>query len=198
LQLDKRLRFIFPSDGFGALEENLLTGSNIIKEKRLEIIALKKAVWSYKGVLKFVDVGWSEGGYVTPSQHIRSKAYVEAITLDEILDLSKGKTLIKMDIEGAEVKVLNSSKLDRVSALAIEAHGNEHALIKILNKRGFNTKLVRYKLNPQLFRYWLRIKPKPYGILIALYRFLISTTVIPTITVVKAINTKQSYVRKAT
>uniref|UniRef100_A0A7J2U052 FkbM family methyltransferase n=1 Tax=Ignisphaera aggregans TaxID=334771 RepID=A0A7J2U052_9CREN len=252
LQLDKNLCVYFPSDGFGALEENLLTGHNIyfdipsiteadtiidlgahagsftiyailhskpgariiavepsnnnftfllanlklfenvIKEKRLEILALKKAVWSYRGILKFIDIGWSEGGYVTPSQSVHSKAYVEAITLDEILNLSKGKILIKMDIEGAEVEVLNSSKeLNRVHALAIEAHGNEQALIKILNKHGFKTKIVIYKLNPQLYRYWLKIKPKPYGILVALYRFLVSSIITPTITLIKAVNAKQ-------
>jgi FkbM family methyltransferase len=252
LQLDKNLCVYFPSDSFGALEENLLIGRNIyfdipsiaeadtiidlgahagsftiyailyskpgariiavepsnnnfmfllanlklfenvIKEKRLEILALKKAVWSYREMLKFVDVSWSEGDYVTPSQSVHSKIYVEAITLDEILNLSKGKILIKMDIEGAEVEVLNSSKeLNRVHALAIEAHGNEQALIKILNKYGFKTKIVIYKLNPQLCRYWLRIKPKHYGILVALYRFLVSSTVAPTITLIKAVNAKQ-------
>jgi len=249
LQLDKNICVYFPSDGFGALEENLLTGyniyfdipsiaeadtiidlgahaggftiyailhsrpgariiavepsnnnfvpllanlklfENVIKEKRLEILALKKAVWSYRGMVKFIDVGWSEGGYVTLSQSIHSKAYVEAITLDEILNLSKGKILIKMDIEGAEVEVLNSSKeLNRVYALAIEAHGNEQVLIKILNKHGFKTKIVIYKLNPQLYRDWLRIKPKHYGILIALYRSLISSIIMPTITLIKAVN----------
>jgi FkbM family methyltransferase len=156
LQLDRNICVYFPSDSFGALEENLLIGRNIyfdiphiteadtiidlgahagsftiyailyskpgariiavepsnnnfmfllanlklfenvIKEKRLEILALKKAVWSYRGMLKFVDVGWSEGGYVTPSQSVHSKVHVEAITLDDILNLSKGKILIKM------------------------------------------------------------------------------------------------------
>jgi len=252
LQLDKNLCVYFPSDSFGALEENLLIGHNIyfdilsiteadtiidlgahagsftiyailyskpgariiavepsnnnfifllanlklfenvIKEKSLEILALKKAVWSYRGVLKFVDVDWSEGGYVTPSQSVHSKVHVEAITLDDILNLSKGKILIKMDIEGAEVEVLNSSKeLNKVHALAIEAHGNEQALIKILNKHGFKTKIVTYKLNPQLCRYWLRIKPKHYGIIVALYRFLVSSIIMPTITLIKAVNAKQ-------
>ena len=252
LQLDKNLCVYFPSDSFGALEENLLIGHNIyfdipsiaeadtiidlgahagsftiyailyskpgariiavepsnnnfifllanlklfenvIKEKSLEILALKKAVWSYRGVLKFVDVGWSEGGYATPSQSVHSKVHVEAITLDDILNLSKGKILIKTDIEGAEVEVLNSSKeLNKVHALAMEAHGNEQALIKILNKHGFKTKIVTYKLNPQLCRYWLRIKPKHYGILVALYRFLVSSIIMPTITLIKAVNAKQ-------
>jgi len=251
LRLDKNLYVHFPSDGFGALEENLLTSRNIyfdipsiteadtiidlgahagsftiyailyskpgariiavepsnnnfifllanlkffenvIKEKRLEILALKKAVWSYRGMLKFVDVGWSEGGYITPSQNVHNKVYVETIMLDDILNLSKGKILIKMDIEGAEVEVLNSSKeLNRVHALAMEVHGNEQALIKILNKHGFKAKIVIYKLNPQLCKYWLRIKPKPYGILAALYRFLISSTAAPTITLIKAVNAK--------
>ena len=251
LQLDKNLCVYFPSDSFGALEENLLIGRNIyfdipsiaeadtiidlgahvgsftiyailyskpgariiavepsnnnfifllanlnlfenvIKEKSLEILALKKAVWSYRGVLKFVDVGWSEGGYVTSFQSVHSKVHVEAITLDDILNLSKGKILIKTDIEGAEVEVLNSSKeLNKVHALAMEAHGNEQALIKILNKHGFKTKIVTYKLNPQLCRYWLRIKPKHYGIIVALYRFLVSSIVMPTITLIKAVNAK--------
>jgi len=136
-------------------------------------------------------VGWSEGGYVTSFQSVHSKVHVEAITLDDILNLSKGKILIKTDIEGAEVEVLNSSKeLNKVHALAMEAHGNEQALIKILNKHGFKTKIVTYKLNPQLCRYWLRIKPKHYGIIVALYRFLVSSIIMPTITLIKAVNAK--------
>jgi len=175
---------------------NLKLFEKVIKEKKLEILNFRKAVWSYRGMLKFVDVGWGEGGYITPSQSVHSKIYVEAITLDDILNLSKRKILIKMDIEGAEVEVLNSSKeLSRVHGLAIEAHGNEQALIKILikilNKHDFKTKIVIYKLNPQLCRYWLRIKPKHYGILVALYRFLVSSTVAPTITLIKAVNAKQ-------
>jgi FkbM family methyltransferase len=87
-----RIIAVEPSNNnFIFLLANLKLFENVIKEKSLEILALKKAVWSYRGVLKFIDVSWSEGGYVTPSQSVHSKVHVEAITLDDILNLSKGK-----------------------------------------------------------------------------------------------------------
>ena len=150
----------FPPDGFGALEENLLTGENIyfevpsirdadtiidlgahagsftifaiwhlrprarivavepneknfrlllaniemlkdvIKEKGLYVHALRKAIWIKKGPLGFVDTGWSEGGHVSDATYQRNVAHVNTITLDDVLDLGRGKVVVKMDIEG--------------------------------------------------------------------------------------------------
>jgi FkbM family methyltransferase len=242
------LKFYFPPDGFGALEENLLTpesnvyfdihtignadtiidlsahsGSftiysllhskprakiiavepdrsnyrlllnnlkifeSIINEKKLRVLALRKAVWAKTGTLKFIKTRWSEGGYVAGIE-CDEVTCVDAITLDDIINISSGKTIVKADIEGAEIPVLAaSSKLSMyVSELAMEAHGNTSYLIRLLKLKGYNPKIIVYRLNPHLARQWLKVKPKAYGLIIAIYRFLASSTYKPTITIVKA------------
>jgi hypothetical protein len=144
-------------------------------------------VWTQRGKFKFYDTGWSEGGYIDKTQHSRRGTYVETVILDDIIALSKGRTIMKVDIEGAEVSVLMAlEKLYKVTELAIEAHGREDLLIKILRLHGYDCKVTIYKLNPQLFKEWLKVRPKIYGFTIAIYRLLASSFFHPTITVVKA------------
>jgi FkbM family methyltransferase len=238
----------FPPDGFGALEENLLTGKNIyfeapsirdadtiidlgahagsfttfailhsrprarivavepneknfrllsiniemlkdvIKEKELCVHALRKAVWIKRGPLSFVDTGWSEGGHISDAMHQRdATTRANAITLDDVLDLGRGKVVVKMDIEGAEVPVLALSKsLGKVTRLAVEAHGNEAVLFRLLKLRGYEPKVVVYRLNPTLSKYWLAVKPRVYGLTIAAYRSLVTCAFKPKITLIKA------------
>jgi FkbM family methyltransferase len=241
------LKFYFPPDGFGALEENLLipksnvyfdihtignadtiidlgahSGSftiysllhskprakiiavepdrnnyrlllnnlkifeSVINEKKLRVLALKKAVWAKTRTLKFIKTRWSEGGYVADIE-CDEVTYVDAITLDDIINISSGKTIVKADIEGAEIPVLAaSSKLSRVSELAMEAHGNTSYLIRLLKLKGYNPRIIVYRLSPHLARQWLKVKPKAYGLIIAIYRLLASSTYKPTITIGKA------------
>ena len=241
------LKFYFPPDGFGALEENLLipksnvyfdihtignadtiidlgahSGSftiysllhskprakiiavepdrnnyrlllnnlkffeSVINEKKLRVLALRKAVWAKTGTLKFIKTRWSEGGYVADTE-CDEVTCVDAITLDDIINISSGKIIVKADIEGAEIPVLAaSSKLSMVSELAMEAHGNTSYLIRLLKLKGYNPKIKVYRLNPHLARQWLKVKPKAYGLIIAIYRLLASSTYKPTITIVKA------------
>ena len=168
------------------LLNNLKIFESVINEKKLRVLALRKAVWAKTGTLKFIKTRWSEGGYVADTE-CDEVTCVDAITLDDIIIISSGKTIVKVDIEGAEIPVLAaSSKLSRVSELAIEAHGNTSYLIRLLKLKGYNPKIKVYRLNPHLARQWLKVKPKAYGLIIAIYRFLASSTYKPTITIVKA------------
>jgi FkbM family methyltransferase len=173
-------------NNYRLLLNNLKIFESVINEKKLRVLALRKAVWAKTGTLKFIKTRWSEGGYVADIE-CDEVTCVDAITLDDIINISSGKTIIKADIEGAEIPVLAaSSKLSRVSELAIEAHGNTSYLIRLLKLKGYNPKTIVYRLNPHLARQYLKVKPKAYGLIIAIYRFLASSTYKPTITLVKA------------
>jgi len=168
------------------LLNNLKIFESIINKKKLRVLALRKAVWARTGTLKFIKTRWSEGGYVADIE-CDEVTCVDVITLDDIINISSGRTIVKADIEGAEIPVLAaSSKLSMVSELAIEAHGNTSYLIRLLKLKGYNPKIIVYRLNPHLARQWLKVKPKAYGLIIAIYRFLASSTYKPTITIVKA------------
>jgi FkbM family methyltransferase len=173
-------------NNYRLLLNNLKIFESVINEKKLRVLALRKAVWARTGTLKFIKTRWSEGGYVAGVE-CDEVTCVDAITLDDIINISSGKTIVKADIEGAEIPVLAaSSKLSRVSELAMEAHGNTSYLIRLLKLKGYNPKIIVYRLNPHLARQWLKVKPKAYGLIIAIYRFLASSTYKPTITIVKA------------
>jgi len=176
-------------NNYRLLLNNLKIFENVINEKKLRVLALRKAVWAKTGTLKFIKTRWSEGGYVADIADIECDEVtcVDAITLDDIINISSGKIIVKADIEGAEIPVLAaSSKLSMVSELAMEAHGNTSYLIRLLKLKGYNPKIIAYRLNPHLARQWLKVKPKAYGLIIAIYRFLASSTYKPTITIVKA------------
>lgn len=173
-------------DNYRLLLNNLKIFENIINEKELRVLALRKAIWAKRGTLKFIKTRWSEGGYVAEME-CNEVTCVDAITLDDIINISSGKTIVKADIEGAEVPVLAaSSKLSKVSELAIEAHGNTRYLVRLLKLKGYNPEIIVYKLIPHLARQWLKIRPRAYGLIIATYRLLVSSAYKPTITIVKA------------
>jgi FkbM family methyltransferase len=173
-------------NNYRLLLNNLKSFESVINEKKLRVLALRKAVWAKTGTLKFIKTRWSEGGYVADTE-CDEVTCVDAITLDDIINISSGKTIVKADIEGAEIPVLAaSSKLSMVSELAIEAHGNTSYLIRLLKLKGYNPKIKVYRLSPHLARQWLKVKPKAYGLIIAIYRLLASSTYKPTITIVKA------------
>jgi methyltransferase, FkbM family len=166
---------------------NLKLLENIIKEKKLRVLPLRKAVWIKRGVVRFIETGWSEGGYISVECDDELSC-VDAITLDDIIEISSGRIIAKIDIEGAETPVLaTSKKLEAITELAIEAHGNEHQLVKLLKLHRFNhCIIIMYKLTPYLSKNWLTVKPSIYGLATATYRFLISAFFHPTITIIKA------------
>jgi FkbM family methyltransferase len=170
------------------LLNNMRKLSKIIKEKNIKIITLNMAVWYKQGKFRFRNIGWSEGGYLTgdpcTSQY---KECVDTITLDKLIELSNGRIIAKIDIEGAELPVLLFSKSHtRISDIAMEPHGNETLITKILRQYGYSLQYTEDKLNPTLYKYWINISPKIFGISIALYRLLVSTVLTPKITILKA------------
>jgi len=107
--------------------------------------------------------------------------------LDEILRFTFGKIYVKIDIEGIETAILKSSKhLEKINELAIEAHNNNKILTRILSQKSFSIYINKYKINITLSRVWLKISPKWYGIILSVYRLIVSTIVKPEVTIVKA------------
>jgi hypothetical protein len=85
------------------------------------------------------------------------------------------------------VPVLASSKsLGKVTRLAVEARDNKVILFRLLKLRGYEPRVVVYRLNPTLSKYWLAVKPRVYGLTIAAYRSLVACAFKPTITLIKA------------
>jgi hypothetical protein len=76
--------------------------------------------------------------------------------------------------------------LEKVTRLAVEAHGNEAVLFKLLKLSGYEPKVVACKLSPTLSKCWLSVKPRVYGLTIAAYRSLVTCAFKPKITLMKA------------
>jgi len=167
------------------LLRNLKLFRELIAKKKLRIYALNKAVWHRGGKVKLSLSAWSETHYVSEES---GGEEVEAVTLDELLDLAEGVTLVKMDIEGAETRVLKEArKLNKVSAISAEVHSSTEEIEEVLRSNCFNAQLFRYPVGPDLAHYWMKSKPKTYSLLIATYRLIVSNIAKPTITIVKGI-----------
>ena len=170
-------------ENYSTLLQNLDMYKQLIENREIRVIPINKAVWHRSGKVKLKPSTWSEAHQVSNS----GTEEVEAITLDELLNQAKGTTLIKMDIEGAETKVLESShRLDQVSAISVEAHSNEDTVREILLSRGFKVETHIYKIGADLLHYWVKAKPRPYTSLIAIYRLIASHIGKPTVTIIKA------------
>jgi len=138
-----------------------------IKSRKLHVYAINKAVWYRSGRVKLHQSVWSETHYVSEES---GEEEVEALTLDELLDLAEGVTLVKMDIEGAELSVLKEArKLSKISAIFVEAHCNAEEINRVLRSNGFTVKTLRYPIGPDLAYYWAKVRPKAYSLLVAAY-----------------------------
>ncbi|MGC9149164.1 MAG: FkbM family methyltransferase [Sulfolobales archaeon] len=103
----------------------------LIARKRLNVKILNRAVWDSEGVVDLRLSWWSEG------HHVGLESYgdgvkVRTVTLNDILKLTKGKTIIKMDIEGAEYRVLKNADLRGVHMITVEAYSDPNVIAKIL------------------------------------------------------------------
>jgi len=170
---------------FAILLKNIAMFKSTIKNKGLRVYAINKAVWHRSGRVKLGLSVWSETHYISEES---SGEEVEAVTLDELLDLAEGVTLVKMDIEGAETKVLKEArKLDKVSAISLEAHSNAEEIKEILHSNGYTAQIFRYPIGFDLALYWVKTKPKSYSSLIAAYRLIVSNLAKPAVTIVKGV-----------
>ncbi|MCU7787795.1 hypothetical protein ODS41_07700 [Pyrobaculum sp. 3827-6] len=82
--------------------------------------------------------------------------------------------------------MLRSSTLRGVRAISIEAHGDPADLARTLK---IHTEIRTYNTRSNLATAWLRMRPRSYGLLVALYRLTASHTAAPTVTIVKGTRT---------
>ncbi|WP_440059994.1 FkbM family methyltransferase [Thermogladius sp. 4427co] len=149
---------------------NIKALGNIINAKSLRI---KTAVWDLEGEI-YLDMSyWSEGVHISTSgRGLR----VRAATMDDILNLAEGRTIVKIDIEGVEYKVLSKAELENVDIIPLEVHGSIEPIVKILKDKGFETYIFAYPISKELSLAWLKTKPKSYGAIIALQTYRISNS----------------------
>ncbi|MCX6181994.1 MAG: FkbM family methyltransferase [Bacteroidetes bacterium] len=113
--------------------------NNIQKNKVRNVEALQKAVWTSNAGITFLSEG-ADGGAVCAEG-----TAVESVALKDEIENYQKISLLKMDIEGAEVEVIRSVKdvLHKCENVFIEYHsfaGKEqhlHELLTILSSNGF-------------------------------------------------------------
>ncbi|MBI3169141.1 MAG: FkbM family methyltransferase [Chloroflexi bacterium] len=128
------------------------------KNPTLDWHIFQYAFWEEDGMIAFETEGLSMAAHISPSE---TGARVPAIRLDHFIDKYLHKeeriSVLKMDIEGAELAVLNASLavLSRVDVLLIEIHGemcDESAVREILHKEfPFNYDLVYELVSPGVY-----------------------------------------------
>jgi len=114
-------------ENFGLLAKNLAPYGPRAK-------AVHAAVWPTDSPVRFREERYDDGrSWARQVEDVRSRddEKVQGLTIDSLLaDSGFGSiSLLKMDIEGAEVPVLNSPRrqwLERVDCLAIELHDDTH------------------------------------------------------------------------
>lgn len=149
---------------FEPLEENYKIFNKWAQDKD-NIVVINKAVWPEKElkVTKFSDKVNTGGFSVLEKGDIT----LETVDLDKILMASSvtieapgekqlKKILLKLDCEGAEFKILYSSKmLFMVDCICGEFHEDENNIIdelkKYLEQKGFDVDIERSKANLGLF-----------------------------------------------
>ncbi len=158
----------------------------LIVRESLNVKILNRAVWDSEEVVDLEFSWWSEG------HHVGLESYgdgmkVRTVTLNNILKLAKGKTIVKMDVEGAEYRVLKNADLRGVHMIAVEAHEDPYVIAGILRDHGFETSIQYHEIGKRLSRAWLKVEPRSYGLLVAIYRLIVSQIAKPKITIVKGI-----------
>jgi len=98
-----------------------LLEKNILSHKLKNVYAKKEAVWTENTTLSFIQDGTM--GSKIGSNNSSNTISVKAIRLKELLE--KKVDFLKLDIEGAEFKVLTdiAERLDNVGKMFLEYHG---------------------------------------------------------------------------
>ena len=120
------------------------------------IVPINAALWNHSGSIQLVDPGRGAHGFMTTEAPDTSEGTTEAttsVTLEDLMSAHRISRidLLKVDIEGAEKEVFESSApwINRVSTIIIELHerfkpGCVEAVIS--GSRGMDTILERGKL----------------------------------------------------
>lgn len=132
--------------------------------------------------MPLVITPWSENIHLANLENSKTGRliYVRTVTINDLLKMAEGKTIIKMDIEGAEHEIFKSSRwLDnnRIMYLAVEAHGSLGAIVKTLMERGFTVSVKHLRYTSWAAKYWFGVKPQWYAAMQALYRYLVSSLI---------------------
>jgi len=182
------------------LLNNLYLHKDIINSKKLSIIPIRAAIWHEKTKLLLNTTNWSETAHVMEYNKVgksntisKKNVYVETITMDEILKVSKPPIAIKMDIEGAEYVIFKEKAewLDHINAISLEVHGDHKEIIRILLRKRFNVRIIYYCTHYTLSKEWLKVRPLWYSTGLSFYRFIASTISKPTIRIIKALKEEE-------
>ena len=120
------------------------------------VTLINKALYSSEGDLKFNATGLDDGAVSETGNVI-----VESITLDSLIKTYGEIDLLKIDIEGAELEVLKSSKLlQKVQNIYIEMEMSHHQdyedeILKILKDNSFSYYIrstTRYNSPAEMFK----------------------------------------------
>jgi FkbM family methyltransferase len=114
---------------FEASKENFSQAKQIAEQENMECLTLlNAAVWSSNEILHFNDRGGTGSALSNGGSEV-----VKAVTIDEIVGTEK-VTLIKMDIEGAELEALRGAAETikrRKPRMAISVYHKETDIIEI-------------------------------------------------------------------
>lgn len=171
---------------FRLLLNNIKLNYEVIIAKHLRVEAICKAVGAEQGKRFLKITAWSESPHLTSTPSAET-IVVDVITIDQLLEKVDPPVLVKMDIEGAEYELFKQKKwLKHVNILAAEIHGKYGPIIEVLQKSGFQTKIKEYHITRAFANLWVKVSPKFYTLIIALYRIFVSILARPKIIVVKA------------
>lgn len=128
--------------------------SNVERCGYTDVSLIPKGVWSYEGTRDFYQEG-ADAGFITDKEkETEKKKNIISIPVVRLRDyLGKPVDMLKIDIEGSEIEVLNDchSMLDSVENLFVEYHsylGKEQRLdelLGVIRKAGF-----RFHIQPEL------------------------------------------------
>lgn len=121
--------------------------ANCLEHPDANVELVQAAVWTENTTLTFQSTGLETGGVSSAGVTDGDAISVQAVALADYLD--KPTDFVKLDIEGAEVEVLNSldGKLDHVTAMYVEYHsfvGSDQRLSEII--RVFEANGFRYSV----------------------------------------------------
>jgi FkbM family methyltransferase len=116
---------------------------NLFRNQADNVTPLNVALWSTSGTVSFERAEFTEGGAISDL----GTTQLAAVSLDDLIEQHGLVDCLKLDIEGAEFAVLNSSRrLGEVNAIVGELHFDQLAqqeeLVALLQSRGFDVEII--------------------------------------------------------